>query len=383
MKRSCANRLPSSGVPLALCIGIVLGHPLFSPSAFSAENFFREDPLPKILQDWQKRRERAAVIRYELAGTRTWPKGLFNPNPGDPEANDDKDNPDHDITGTLNRTVLLDLARNRFRIEFDDQGYNNLSRSLYRIHCIEMGDGSALRVCILENTDSPVRGNSARHHVDFWMAKGDPQLMPPGIFENYDPLFYAAGIVPTGEVWVRPTALVPTNDPKAFTFAGAVNVGGRLCARIRAKWETKLYSMHMEDEFWVDVERDSAIVKIISDGYACQVTTEIAYQQTPGGWLPSAWTREASCQRKRTQPTDKIKVKSVSVFPPVTDQNFTFEPTPGMYVQDEEYFLKPKDGQLTGSSKYYRIEADGRRTELNERLWPLGETNAPANSERR
>ncbi len=363
---------------------ILLGWFFGSPAIVSAEDFFREDPLPKILQGWQKRRERAAVVRYELAGTRTWPKGLFNPNPGDPEAKDDKDNPDHDVTGTLNRTVLLDLARNRFRIEFDDQGYNNLSRSLYRIHCIEMGDGSALRVRILENTDSPIRGNSARHHVDFWTARGDPQLMPPGIFHtDYHPLFYAAGIVPTGEVWVRPTALVPTNDPKAFTFAGAVNVGGRLCARVRATWETKLHSMHMEKEFWVDVERDSAIVKAISYGHGTQGTTEIEYQQTPGGWLPSAWTREARRQRKPTQPTDKIKVKFVSVFPPVTDQDFTFEPTSGMYVQDQQYFLNPKDGQLTSSSKYYRLEADGRRTELNECLYPLAETNAPANSERR
>ena len=196
----------------------------------------QDNPLPKILRDWQQRRERASVVRYEFAGTRLWPKGSFDFGPVDPKASISPENPEFDVTGTFDRMVLLDLARNRFRVKFDNQEYENLSRKVYRIRCVEMGDGVALRVRILENSGSPVRKNSAKSHVEFWIARGDPQLMPPGIFESdYEPLFYAAGIVPTKDVRVRPIAFIPTNDPGDFTFVVERIEGGRRYAVIREK----------------------------------------------------------------------------------------------------------------------------------------------------
>jgi hypothetical protein len=38
--------------------------------------------LPSIFRDWQKRQERAPVIRYHLADQRVWARGSFAPEPG-------------------------------------------------------------------------------------------------------------------------------------------------------------------------------------------------------------------------------------------------------------------------------------------------------------
>lgn len=120
----------------------------------------------------------------------------------------------------------------------------------------------------------------------------------------------------------------------------------------------------------MDLERDSAIVKVVSEGHGWRTTTDINYQQTSGVWLPREWTRKATFEGK-PRLCDQVEVKTAAVSPPITDKDFTFEPTLGMYVQDEMYSRNSKDGQLTGSSKYYRLETDGRRTELNEYLYPL------------
>ena len=43
-----------------------------------------------------------------------------------------------------------------------------------------------------------------------------------------------------------------------------------------------------------------------------------------------------------------------------------------MYVKDERYLLDTETGQWKSDVANYRLETDGRKTELNENLIPLG-----------
>ena len=323
------------------------------------------NPVASILRDWQQRRERAPVIRYQLTGKRLWPRGSFAPDPTEPEDPAPAENPVQDVFGSCTRTTLFDFPRNRFRIEFDNAEYDHQHRQTYRVRCLEVGDGTALRVNIFENSTPRPGDTRAKTHVDFWIARGEPQIMPPGILgHGYEPMFFAAGIVPAQEVRIRPLALVPTNDPGAFTFAGRTNESDRTYAILRDG----------NKEYWVDTERDSAIVKmVLKEQMARRVVYEIEidYQETPGGWLPRSWTRTEFRLGKMVN-SERIEVERIDVLPPVSDQDFILEATAGMYVKDERYRLDVETGRLKSDAAHYRLETDGRKTDLNENLIPLG-----------
>lgn len=209
-------------------------------------------PLLSISRDWQLRRSRSSPIRYHLDCKRTWFRDASMPyTVSDADARSTQ-KPEHEISASATRTVLLDLHRNRFRVEFDNAEYDDQFRKLYRIRCIEAGDGTTLRVQVLE--DSLPRGTQPGTRVDFWTATGDRKIMPPAIFERgYEPMFFAAGVVPARDIRIRPTALCATNDIAAFSFAGANIENGSRYEIIREG----------NKEYCIDRARDSAIVKMI------------------------------------------------------------------------------------------------------------------------
>ena len=175
-------------------------------------------------------------------------------------------------------------------------------------------------------------------------------------------MFFAAGIVPAQNVRIRPLALVPTNDPGAFAFAGRTNENDRQYAILQ----------NGNKEYWVDLERDSAIVKmVLKEQMAPRIVCEIQYQETSGGWLPRSWSRTEFLQGKMEN-SERIEVERIDILPPISDQDFVLEATPGMYVKNERYLLDTETGRLKSDVANYRLETDGRKTELNANLIPLG-----------
>jgi hypothetical protein len=312
-------------------------------------------PLLSISRDWQLRRSASSPIRYHLICKRMWWPGTSAPgsaSSGDPGP---AGSPKTEISALCTRTVLLDLLRNRFRIEFDNVEYDAASQKPSRIRCIEAGDGTTLRVRVLE--DSLLHGSQHEGGVDFWTATGDRRSLPPAILERgYDPIFFAAGVVPARDTRIRPTALAPTNDIAAFSFGGSNIENGKRYEIVREG----------NKEYWIDRARDSAIVKLIlQQGIQPTVTIDIDYQNTRAGWLPRKWTRN-EFQNGRVRMTEEVDVTRIELEPPITAADFVLEPTAGMRVKEQRFSLDSVTGRVRTESTSYLLGRDGSRVSLGE-----------------
>jgi hypothetical protein len=183
--------------------------------------------------------------------------------------------------------------------------------------------------------------------------------MPPGIFEHdYEPMFFAAGIVPTRDIRIRPTALGPTNDLGVFSFGGANIESGRRYEVIRES----------NKEYWIDRTRDSAIVKMVLQRETQPLLTiDIDYQQSSAGWLPRKWIRN-EYRNGRISMTEEAEVTRIDVDPSVGPSDFTLEPTPGMRVMEQRFFLDSPTGRIRSEETRYVLGSDGNRMPLEDGL---------------
>jgi hypothetical protein len=317
-------------------------------------------PLLSISRDWQMRRSRSSPIRYHLNCKRTWFRGASSPYALlDAEARS-AEKSEQEVGASCARIVLLDLQRNRFRIEFDNAEYATESEKLYRIRCIEAGDGTTLRVRVLE--DSLPGGTAPGTRVDFWTVTGDRGILPPGIFERgYEPMFFAAGVVPARDIRIRPTALFPTNDIAAFSFGGANIEKGRRCEIIREG----------RKEYWIDRARDSAIVKmILYREIQPLVTIDITYQHTQAGWLPEKWMR-SEYQNGKISMTEEVEVTQIDVDPSIEPPDFILKATAGMRVKEQRFFLDVATDKLRSEEVSYLLDIDGSRLPLSKGSVPM------------
>jgi hypothetical protein len=309
-----------------------------------------DDTVSTILNDWAKRRHIPA-IQYELKGIRLWPRGAFDDETVD---NPKSMNPPENRTGDIARKLLLDIPGNRFRVEWDEQHYDNLSKTLYTIRCLEVGDGSAMVARIFENGSPEFKGN--RRKVDMLIERGEPDIMPPDIFTySYKPLFLAHGIVTSGAHRVRPTLLSPppiTADQ--VTFEGTTTYNDKECVLLRIG----------NGQYWVDLARDSAILQIIAKPESPTSRLEIQYETTSRGWLPKRW-EWSQFSAARLKYSEQIDVVSIDPNPVFQDSNFTMTPVPGMCVREVTYRLAAT-GELESQSSYYVLNRDGSKSEVND-----------------
>ncbi len=313
------------------------------------------DPIRQIIADWEKRRAALPVVQYRMTGTRLWPRGAFNEYLDEAIPGPNRENPATDLRGKVTRTVLLDFPGNRHRIEWDDEEYGNLTFAPYRVRVTHACDGRVAYSHIHENSDPKLGVNQAKRHVDMMISRGE---MWSGPFDfAYLPLFLGHGVICfDSKVRVRPGLLAPKANAADFIYRGQGQYAGRQCAILRT---AKTGSF--ESEFWIDRERDSAVVKIINnpDSESVQGIVEIKYRETPHGWLVSGWTH-LSFHDSQLHFIEKIDIQRITANPPAKESDFTIKTLPGMYIQDI----------TDGNSSYYRIEPDGHKTVLNDRLFP-------------
>src|SRR5262249_45300141 len=114
---------------------------------------------------------------------------------------------------------------------------------------------------------------------DFRMARIDPGKFP---------MFYGHGVVPyagsdriyTGHLSFKP-------DMKGLVVRGQADHGGRPCVVLRTRRQANSKNY---DELWIDVARDSAVVRharMIDDAPITDLW--IWYRKTDHGWLPDRW----------------------------------------------------------------------------------------------
>ena len=325
-----------------------------------------ENLIRKIFADWENRRAAMPAVRYRITGTRFWPQGAFNEELGEDIPGPIRENPEHDIKGKLDRTLLLDFRHNRHHIEKDDGEYDNLSQQPFRIRANYACDGKISCCRILENSDPGLGLRRVKKHVDMMIDRG---RVPMGIFDHRCmPLFLGHGVVTYNyDVRVRPGVLAPKANPADFIYRGKGIHAGRQCAIFRT-----VKARSTETEFWIDMERSSAVVKIVHnpESQVVSLTTEIQYRETPQGWLVKNW-RNAEMVAGNLRYQEDINVEAITANPPLRDEDFSMDPGPGMYIQDEYYFINPQTMALDSAVKYYRIEPRGQRTYLNADLYPI------------
>jgi len=336
-------------------LGILVVFPAV-PSAFADSS---ADPLDQVLRDWRDRRHNIRTVHCELRGSTTWYAGsLSHVDQG--TSGSPKPNPESDVTGQFNMSIWLEPQLNRFRIERIEEEYVALFRSVYVMNVITGGDGQSYWSRIFENgvvAAVPSVPARAKPHVDLLLVKADPENMVTLDNFNLRILFFGLGIVPTAGHRIRGTTLVPHMDETEFSFRGWTNVGGVVHAVIRER----------TTDFWVDIEKQSAVERIVIGGDQPRLIAEIVQRHTEAGWLPLSWAFFDFVQGLPTRRAEAA-VEWITFESPNDESIFSAPREPGMYV--EEVSILSDEHGLRSESVFFRINARGGITKLDENLYP-------------
>jgi hypothetical protein len=318
--------------------------------------------LQKVLADWENRAKRAGCIRYHVTGQSILPKGSLRDVRNIPLV---PETPNRDIVGTVALTVLVDFPGKRYRLDLEEEIYDQGTDRLYPNVRTNIFDGTLLRSYRprARNTH-PISGLKASD-VEYATGKGD--LKRAVIPTTYWPLFVSHGSVPSSTETITADQLVVRPDPELLYVHGHASHNGAPCIVVRS--QLRRGAMPSFDEYWIDMGKESAIVRqcVYMDKTA-HIDFHIEYQQTAGGWLPKRWT---NTQREpisgKTDYVQDLTVTSVELAPPAADSDYTIEPKTGTIVAELTYPL-PKAGEsrftLHPETTMYQVDENGGRHEV-------------------
>ena len=153
----------------------------------------------------------------------------------------------------------------------------------------------------------------------------------------------------------------PTNDTSAFTFEGYRTEHGRQLALLRVDYDA---GYTLITRYWVDLERDSAIVKITSELNSGYVSiSSIQYGLTGGIWLPNHWTTTTFGNRGMTNHVGSFSVSEVTPLSRIAGESFVQNQSTRMYVWETELSRDPRTRELVVEDSWYRLRADGSKSE--------------------
>lgn len=314
------------------------------------------DPrLQQILDDWQKRQQRTHNVRYVVRGDGVWSKGAWPTQPGKPPG---PERPPRDIVVQLGVVLLLDFDRNRLRLETDEERYDEATDKLYPQRMVRVADGSEAKMFFpREKNTHPQEGMRATS-ADVWFEKGYRGGDTLNI--RYWPLLYAHGSIPSQGEHPGPGKLRILPDPELLY------VHGQAVSRDRPVWVLRTHAVKTArasfDEFWVDKERESAVVRYaLVRGDVPVYEALIDYQETTRGWMPLRWTFTQRGRSGQTTFLERLHAEELLLDQPLAEADFEIEIRPGMLV-DEYIVEKPKTGTIPAgppARKRFRAGEDG------------------------
>lgn len=320
------------------------------------------DPrLAQVLADWQKRQNAFRSVRYEVRGERRILKGAYNANEWVysqvPGLRRDQPIPSQDLAGTLSLTLLLDFEKGRHRCKIQEPIYHAKSGEFSSREREDTFDGSVAKG-IAPREKNPGLGKT---QPDSWIVSGN---MKNGEFNaNYYPIFFGHGRIHTVFEPIIPGQLRNKPDPDYLYVHGTGVHVGRTCLIVRT--QTLKSATTSFDEYWVDTDRESAILRYVSycDAKPRDDIT-IQYRKTSGSWLPERW-RAPFYNGNDLLFTDNIHVEKLDLDPAVGDSDFQVEIKPEMIVE-ERTDLPTKHPLVNPESKIsiYRAKEGGGREEL-------------------
>jgi len=231
--------------------------------------------LQKIVKDWQKRQQGTKNLLYRTLGKTTFPKGRFTGDADLPLAARDEIIPKEDFVSEVKYTWLIDLENNRIRKESSNFGFSYRKQAFFPVFEVEVFDGQAHKVL---SPKQPGVDYGSIIWPEFLIQRKDYSFLSTADY----PVFLAHGVSLLAGRNSLSKLRVPVNSSDYY-YHGRGEIEGRQCVVLRTPLRVRCF-----DELWVDLERDSAVlrwVNICSQHTASRA--EFWYQNTQSTWLPS------------------------------------------------------------------------------------------------
>jgi hypothetical protein len=354
-------------VRAVLFLGVLLlGHlPPIGPPLHAQPS---ENLVVRVLKDWEQRQERIQRIRYVVKGQSIVPKGSRTDEMNRPLV---PPAPPRDIAQKQDTMLLLDIPGKRFRMERDHQSYWSNENRLVVCLATDVFDGNSLYGHLPREANAKAGYIRKPLDPDICISRNYAAYRPLKAVNAYwlSPLLFAHGLVPQ---LTAASSFLDKLDIDDFTIHGQGVHAGRPCLVLRT-FPAPNGTAKCFDEYWVDLARDCAVLRhsaYLNDNVLTDV--DIAYQQTPHGWLPLRWEGTVREQGRQLINVTRLRVAEFTVEPTVTDADFRVEAKPGMIILEDTYDLPEMQRNSPGvQRKNYRVGADGSWEEIGAKGEPL------------
>ena len=338
------------------CTGCCL---VLAAEPLSAQVTQERDPqIAQTISDWQKRQERTKRVRYEASGQQSILKGSFR-GPGLAELPEPQ--PSRDITSPIRQVVLVDLSGGRYRIEEEMQKYDQGTDRLYPQMQTRIYDGNEIKSWRPRQMNTHPLTGVKPNKPEIGVGRGD---LSSAAFTMVEwPFFVGHGVIASQNRPIMPGKWRTYPDPDLMIVHGRSVHSGRACLVIRTQTLKALGTSF--DEYWVDTQRESAVVRQVC--YANQIALyemAIDYQSTPHGWLPKSWTiTQRDAIDGKTTYYRNVNCTKIDLEPESEPKDFQIEERPGMLVSEHNHFSpKLRDRQAPDvETKLFQIDDEGKR----------------------
>lgn len=323
----------------------------------------RDQRLEKISADWQKRQNMVDSIYYQVEGEVKVPKGAYTKLRAaiiPKKKFEAQEAPAEDMSGPVGFNLLLDFTKERFRLEKKDQSFHFNSCKLLQRIMIHTFDGKEVRGLMPKEKNPSLGPNVPEMGIVSGNVKRENFLL--GCY----PIFFAHGRIYTPTEQIVPGQMRNKPDLNYLYIQGIAVHEGRSCLIVRT------HTLQMGgnlgfDEYWVDPERDSIIVRwssYIGEKPMCDQDIVIHYKNSSDGRFLSDW-RWTVYEHGKILYYQDMRVSKMSINPTISDADFGLEIHPGMIVEEvkrhpsTDTFAEPKT-----DVSLYRLEEDGKKTYL-------------------
>jgi hypothetical protein len=300
----------------------------------SAQQGGDDDVVKQVLAAWQKRRQAIKTVAYKVEGVETYVKGSMTENSPEAHPRLRKDFPPKDVSFPKRMAYAFEFSTGKVRKEQRDHILNiSLGAFVPKTQYI-LFDGKTTKIHTprAENTSELYTPSEAQ--PDLWVYPTGTHFVLdqndyPILFAHGYPHFYNRAIDPVG-YFERPL------QPSVLRFHQRGAIGDRACVIVRSVQEAGKYGLF--DEFWVDLERDGAILRwqAYSRGRV-YIRHEIRYRQAERHWLPESWQFDLDALddgRNQFTTGERMKVTAVQIAPGFSSSLLTVPLKQGMVVRD-------------------------------------------------
>jgi hypothetical protein len=326
------------------------------------ESRINAESLKKVFSDWHGRQHWFESVQCEVGGKHKVPKGAYTDFAGIALQNKGnafgKPLPENDLEGEFFYSILLDLAKGRHRRKDQEQIFHSNNSKLNPRIGEDTFDGSVMK-CLMPKEKNPLLGGAPEMTiVSGNMANGAFQL-------PYYPVFFSLGRISTVRNPILPGQLRKQQPREELFLHGKGRHQERNCLILRTQPVGTPPST--VEEFWVDPEREGAIVR-----YLCltderpRAEVSVRYQMAHGHWFADAWRTTVYGGGKPLYIHDG-RVTKVAVNTKLADADFSLQTKTGMLV--EERTDSPTSGPFenpTSTIRVYRLNADGTKTQVRD-----------------